>query len=449
MSDSAESSDSEVYIPRDPVVPLPVTGPRERKQVERFAVPVVEKPEKKLEIPHGKGVKLGDIPVVSANLDKLKVSDETVKGLHRLLFGRVTATKSPKNDIKAFYGFADLSEKEEEAYEEKLGKWTVGGLRELIELFNLETGGDKDALLERIMVFLKKPADSGLVPRAQKLALEAKEKRAQKQAAKKAKLAAKAKKAAELKAKKSEAKKALLAKKKDAQKTKTTVTTKAANENAKVVIPKIRSAFDMYVKEHQKEIKEKVEPDASRADIYKKLVDKWEAVPAATRKEYEAKAEAENAKNAEKRAKALEAIKSTKATKTATSKKENPRRRKRLKRMKKLKRPKRLQRKRRRRLLQRLIRPKRPTRLIKPRRLRLLRLRRRRRHQRRRRRKLTRLRRPKSQRRLRRLLKTPRLPRPPLVLMPRRRPKLLRRRRLKRQNRQQLLLMHPRRRRRR
>ncbi|KAK3814457.1 MAG: hypothetical protein J3Q66DRAFT_37876 [Benniella sp.] len=127
MSDSADSSDSEVYIPRDPVVPL------------------------------------------SANLDKLKVSDETVRGLHRLLFGRVTATKAPKSDIKAFYGFADLNEREEEAYEEKLGKWTVGGLRELLDLFNLEANGDKDALIERLMVFLKKPSDSGLVPRAQRV----------------------------------------------------------------------------------------------------------------------------------------------------------------------------------------------------------------------------------------------------------------------------------------
>ncbi|KAF9544125.1 hypothetical protein BGW38_009744, partial [Lunasporangiospora selenospora] len=71
-------------------------------------------------------------------------SDETVKGLHRLLFGRNTsASKSPKGDLREFCGLADLSEKEEEAFEEKLGKWTVGGLRELLDLFNLENSGDK------------------------------------------------------------------------------------------------------------------------------------------------------------------------------------------------------------------------------------------------------------------------------------------------------------------
>ncbi|KAF9945165.1 hypothetical protein BGZ65_011086, partial [Modicella reniformis] len=198
----------------------PVSGPRERKKVERFAVPVAEKPEKKLMVPEGRGERLSDLPIVSANLDKLKVSDETVRGLHRLLFGRVAPTKSPKNDIKAFHGFADLSEKDEESYEEKLGKWTVGGLRELLDLFNLEANGDKDALIERLMVFLKSPADSGLVPRAQRLAQEAKEKKVQKQALKKAKLAAKAKKAAELKTKKLEAKKLALAKKKEAAKAK-------------------------------------------------------------------------------------------------------------------------------------------------------------------------------------------------------------------------------------
>ncbi|OAQ22818.1 hypothetical protein K457DRAFT_279481 [Linnemannia elongata AG-77] len=273
MSDSGDSSDSEVYIPRDPVVPLPVTGPRERKKVERFAVPVVEKAEKKLVIPEGKGAKLGSIATVNANLDKLKSSDETVKGLHRLLFGRVAPSKSPKNDLKAFNGFEHLSEKEEEALEEKLGKWTVGGLRELIDVFNLEAGGDKDALLERLMVFLKSPEDSGLVPRAQKAAQDAKEKKAQALAVKKAKAAAKAKKNAELKAKKTEQKKAQAAKKKaalakakaaakasKASKTSTSTSTRA---------PKVRSAFDMYVKDHQKAIKDAT-PDASRADIYKR-----------------------------------------------------------------------------------------------------------------------------------------------------------------------------------
>ncbi|KAH7050681.1 hypothetical protein BKA57DRAFT_307996 [Linnemannia elongata] len=323
MSDSGDSSDSEVYIPRDPVVPLPVTGPRERKKVERFAVPVVEKAEKKLVIPEGKGTKLGSIATVNANLDKLKSSDETVKGLHRLLFGRVAPSKSPKNDLKAFNGFEHLSEKEEEALEEKLGKWTVGGLRELIDVFNLEAGGDKDALLERLMVFLKKPEDSGLVPRAQKAAQDAKEKKAQALAVKKAKAAAKAKKSAELKAKKTEQKKAQAAKKKaalakakaaakasKASKTSTSTSTRA---------PKVRSAFDMYVKDHQKAIKDAT-PDASRADIYKKLVDKWEAVDTVVREDYEAKAVAENAKSAEKRAKAAqEAKKEKKAPKAAAA----------------------------------------------------------------------------------------------------------------------------------
>ncbi|KAF9114687.1 hypothetical protein BGX30_006516, partial [Mortierella sp. GBA39] len=262
MSDSGDSSDSEVYIPRDPVVPLPVTGPRERKKVERFAVPVVEKAEKKL----GKGTKLGSIVTVNVNLDKLKSSDETVKGLHRLLFGRVAPSKSPKTDLKAFNGFEHLNEKEEEALEEKLGKWTVGGLRELIDVFNLEAGGDKDALLERLMVFLKKPEDSGLVPRAQKAAQDAKEKKAQALAVKKAKSAAKAKKNAELKAKKTEQKKAQAAKKKAAlvkakaaaKATKASKTSTSTSARA----PKVRSAFDMYVKDHQKAIKDAT-PDAS------------------------------------------------------------------------------------------------------------------------------------------------------------------------------------------
>ncbi|KAG0341645.1 hypothetical protein BG005_002910, partial [Podila minutissima] len=275
MSDSGDSSDSEVYIPRDPVVPAPVSGPRSRKQVERYAAErIVEKEEKKIVIPQGKGLKLSEIPTVNSNLDKLKNTDETVKGLHRILFGRATTIKNPKANLKEFNGFADLTEKEEENLEEKFGKWTVAGLRDLIELFNLEAGGDKDAVLERLMVFLKKPKDSGLLPRAQKVALENKEKKAKKIALKKAKLAAKAEKAAALKAKKTEQKK--LEAKKKAAAAKAAAASKKEKATA-TKAPKIRSDFDMYTKEHSKEIKASLPAEASRADIYKKLVDKWEA----------------------------------------------------------------------------------------------------------------------------------------------------------------------------
>ncbi|KAF9373605.1 hypothetical protein CPB97_000428, partial [Podila verticillata] len=335
MSDSGDSSDSEVYIPRDPVVPAPVSGPRARKQVERYAAErAIEKEEKKIVIPQGKGVKLSEIPTVNSNLDKLKNTDETIKGLHRVLFGRATTIKNPKANLKEFNGFADLTEKEEEHIEEKFGKWTVAGLRDLIELFNLEAGGDKDAVLENLMVFLKKPKDSGLLPRAQKIALEAKEKKAKKLALKKAKLVAKAEKAAALKAKKSEQKK-LEAKKKAAaakaaaaskkeKAAKATKAPKATSSSSSSKIPKIRSDFDMYTKEHSKEIKASLPAEASRADIYKKLVDKWEATDVVVRESYQAKADAENAKNAEKKAKAdqeakKEARKEKKAQKEVVS----------------------------------------------------------------------------------------------------------------------------------
>ncbi|KAF8948871.1 hypothetical protein BGZ46_005281, partial [Entomortierella lignicola] len=110
MSDSADSSDSEIYIPRDPVVPLPVTGPRERKKVERYVVTAPEKSEKPLVIPKGKGTKLGEIPTVNSNLDKLKAIDETARGLHRLLFGKNSVPKTLKANLREFSGFPDMTE---------------------------------------------------------------------------------------------------------------------------------------------------------------------------------------------------------------------------------------------------------------------------------------------------------------------------------------------------
>ncbi|KAG0225903.1 hypothetical protein BGW41_004463, partial [Actinomortierella wolfii] len=295
MSDS-DSSDSEVYIPKNPLASGIVEGTRDRKKVERYHGPATqEKAEKPVVIPNGKGTKLKDIPTVNSNLDKLKASDDIAKGLHRLLFGgKIPNVKSIKNNIQ------------EEAVEEKLGRWLVGGLRELVELFNLETGGDKDAIIARLMTFLKNPKDSGLVPKHIKAAQEAKEKKAKKLALKKAKLAAKEKKLKEKKAKALEAKKAAAEKKKAAAAL--AKAKKAAASGKLPKPPKKRSGFDIYAREHQKEVKDAA-PDASRADIIKTLADKWETVSAEAKAEYEEKAKAENAKNEEKHAKALEEAK--------------------------------------------------------------------------------------------------------------------------------------------
>lgn len=48
--------------------------------------------------------------IVNSNLEKLKNTDETIKGLHRILFGRATTIKNPKANLKEFNGFADLTE---------------------------------------------------------------------------------------------------------------------------------------------------------------------------------------------------------------------------------------------------------------------------------------------------------------------------------------------------
>jgi protein DEK len=68
---------------------------RQRKKVERIEVAAATTPtDKALTIKEGRGVRLGEIPYVEAQLNK-SVGAE-LKPLHKLLFGRIGAVSAAK-----------------------------------------------------------------------------------------------------------------------------------------------------------------------------------------------------------------------------------------------------------------------------------------------------------------------------------------------------------------
>ena len=116
--------------------------------------------EKKLDIPDGRGVKLGDIPRVEYFINK--VHSEDVKLLHRLLYGRVGSLFELKRNVRKFTGFA--FEKDDKEYDKKIQimcKYTLPLLHHFCDILDLEKRGTKDDKIERILEFLLNPQDSG------------------------------------------------------------------------------------------------------------------------------------------------------------------------------------------------------------------------------------------------------------------------------------------------
>lgn len=147
--------------PKSDTPDAPVTGKRQRKTVERLTDTVIQpvKPaaDKSITIPKGSGVKLGEIEVISQNLNRKLASDKIVTMLHKVIFDRVGDARSRKSNLRSFCGI----DEENSGFEAKLQKFTNAELKDLTTLLGLSGGNEKSALASKISNFLIKPsADS-------------------------------------------------------------------------------------------------------------------------------------------------------------------------------------------------------------------------------------------------------------------------------------------------
>ncbi|RIA79306.1 hypothetical protein C1645_745993 [Glomus cerebriforme] len=115
--------------------------------------------KKPVEISQGSGLPLSQIPHVLRAIDKMKTGDDVLKGLHKLIYGRMGSKHDIKNHIRSFSGFKIQTPLDEIVLKEKLEKWKIAGLKEMCHLFGLKSSGDKQKVVDRVYDFLKNPRD--------------------------------------------------------------------------------------------------------------------------------------------------------------------------------------------------------------------------------------------------------------------------------------------------
>ena len=131
-------------------------------------MPESPKEKRKLEIVHGGGTRLGDIPNVAHLVGKFKRKDEFLKKVHALLFRKPGAYLTVKKNILEFSGKTALysnpesGEKERQKDAAKLDSFKVKELDLVLDTFVLPRGkgeqAKKEGKVARILDFVMKPS---------------------------------------------------------------------------------------------------------------------------------------------------------------------------------------------------------------------------------------------------------------------------------------------------
>jgi len=138
--------------------PLEVSGKRQRKAVERMEYE--EKEKVAFVIPQGPGEEIGNLPNVCYFFDKKKF--EELKWIHRMMYGIVAKKTVIRKNIRKFTGFPEdfTEEQKQKRYKVLIAK-PIPILKAFAQCCDLEMGGKKQDLLDRIMAFIESPKASG------------------------------------------------------------------------------------------------------------------------------------------------------------------------------------------------------------------------------------------------------------------------------------------------
>ncbi|XP_008428821.1 protein DEK [Poecilia reticulata] len=139
-----------------------IEGKRTKKTVDRldFQAP---KAREKLKVADGSGDKLGDIPRTNYEITRRKA--EELKLLHAILFDRPGKSASVKKNLRQFNGFPFAADSQE--FTRKRDKMlrnsnlTNTKLKLVCSILDLEKKGTHQDLIDRILVFLIAPKNSG------------------------------------------------------------------------------------------------------------------------------------------------------------------------------------------------------------------------------------------------------------------------------------------------
>ncbi|XP_049400153.1 DEK domain-containing chromatin-associated protein 4-like [Solanum stenotomum] len=153
--------DKKELKPKTPLAPTIVRPVRQRKSVERLVASIEGELTKEIYIEKGRGTALQDIPNVAYKLSKRK-TDDTLKLLHNILFGRRGKAAQFKSNISQFSGLVwhENEEKQKMKVKEKLDKCVKEKLLELCDVLDIPVDEDtsrKEDLESQLMDFLDAP----------------------------------------------------------------------------------------------------------------------------------------------------------------------------------------------------------------------------------------------------------------------------------------------------
>ncbi|XP_037565866.1 protein DEK-like [Dermacentor silvarum] len=138
---------------------LELSGSRQRKKVERLDVSFRTAARERPPPEQGKGTPLGDCPRIEHNIKRER--SESLKALHRLLFGRPGAPSEIKKNLRKFSGFPFEKDSAEYVKREKMfAKLKKTAHRDLLGILDLEKSGPVEECTDRILNFLLKPFDN-------------------------------------------------------------------------------------------------------------------------------------------------------------------------------------------------------------------------------------------------------------------------------------------------
>jgi len=158
MDEDGESSDEEELGSLEKPVEI-LTTKRERKSVEVYVVEKKEEEKKEgLDYSKGKGVKLGDIPIVKHNVNRADTEDLQV--LHRMMYRRAGKQHNTKKNIREFCGWP--FEKDSKEYKSVrsniIDRLITTALKWTLNLLGLDKSGkNNDEMRDILCAFLLEP----------------------------------------------------------------------------------------------------------------------------------------------------------------------------------------------------------------------------------------------------------------------------------------------------
>ncbi|XP_059301049.1 DEK domain-containing chromatin-associated protein 4-like isoform X2 [Lycium ferocissimum] len=153
--------DKKELEPKTPLASTIERPARQRKSVQRLVASIEGELTKEIHIEKGRGTALKDIPNVAYKLSK-RNTDDTLKLLHTIIFGRRGKAAQFKSNISRFSGFVwhENEEKQKMKVKEKLDKCIKEKLLELCDILDVpvaQATSRKEDLVPQLMDFLEAP----------------------------------------------------------------------------------------------------------------------------------------------------------------------------------------------------------------------------------------------------------------------------------------------------